>query len=307
VLADRQFMEIYAPANIAGEIAFGFANFGPAPTPMNFDGALVLAEDGVGVSNDACEALTNGNDISGNIALIDRGACSFVQKALNAQAVGAVAVIVANNAGSAFALGGSSAAVTVPAVGIGMTDGDVIKSELANGVSLRIAIDPAQLAGADALGRVQLNAPNPVQPGSSISHYDPAAVPNLLMEPAITGTLQAATDVDLTDDLFYDIGWSVNFTPNLPSLSADCQITAASPTIEVLGCDSGVANTDVAGVCKLGDIVVKQIPRCVDGAFNHGQVVGCAAQVLRDMKALGLISGVSRGAIHRCVGRADVP
>jgi hypothetical protein len=35
VLSDRQFMEIYAPASIAGEIDFTFANFGPEPTPTN--------------------------------------------------------------------------------------------------------------------------------------------------------------------------------------------------------------------------------------------------------------------------------
>jgi hypothetical protein len=308
VLAERQFMEIYAPANIAGEINFGFANFGPAPTPMNFDGTAVLAQDGAGASsNDACEPLTNGNAISGNIALIDRGACSFVQKVLNAQAVGAVAVIVANNTGPAIGLGGSSAAVTIPSVGIGLADGTGIKGELANGVSLRIATDPTQLAGADEMGRVQLNAPNPVQPGSSISHYDPAAVPNLLMEPAISGSLQAATDVDLTDDLFADIGWSVNFAPELPAVSADCQVTAASATIEVFACDTGIENIKVAGVCNLGDIVVKHLPKCVEGARNHGQVIGCAAKVLRAMKALSLLDSVSRGAIHRCVGRADVP
>jgi hypothetical protein len=308
VLADRQFMEVYEPGNIASEISFGFANFGPSPTPMNFDGRVVLAEDGAGLSsNDGCEPLTNGNDIAGNIALIDRGACGFTTKAFNAQEAGAVAVIVANNVGPAIGLGGSSAAVTIPTVGVGLTDGNAMKAELANGVMVRIAEDPTQLAGADAMGRVQLNAPNPVQPGSSISHYDPAAVPNLLMEPAITGTLTAATDVDLTDDLFADIGWSVNFDANTPAVGADCQVTAASATIEVLGCDTGIANTDVAGSCKLGDIVVKQVADCVDGARNHGQVASCTANALDGMKKLGLLNGASQGSIQSCVAGADVP
>jgi hypothetical protein len=54
-------------------------------------------------------------------------------------------------------------------------------------------------------GLVRLYAPNPVAPGSSVSHYDTAASPNLLMEPAITNSL--TSDLDLSDDLMQDIGW----------------------------------------------------------------------------------------------------
>jgi hypothetical protein len=56
-------------------------------------------------------------------------------------------------------------------------------------------------------GLVRLYAPNPVAPGSSISHYDTAASPNLLMEPAITNSL--TSDLDLSDDLMEDIGWQL--------------------------------------------------------------------------------------------------
>ncbi len=62
--------------------------------------------------------------------------------------------------------------------------------------------------GKDGSGRVRLYAPNPVQQGSSLSHWDTTAKPSLLMEPYITGAL--AADLDLTDELMKDIGWSVN-------------------------------------------------------------------------------------------------
>jgi len=62
--------------------------------------------------------------------------------------------------------------------------------------------------GKDGSGRVKLFAPNPVQPGSSVSHWDTTATPSLLMEPYITGSL--ASDLDLTDELMKDIGWLVN-------------------------------------------------------------------------------------------------
>jgi hypothetical protein len=44
-----------------------------------------------------------------------------------------------------------------------------------------------------------------VEPGSSISHWDVTAFPNLLMEPAINGNL--SSEVDATLAHFADIGW----------------------------------------------------------------------------------------------------
>src|SRR5262249_62418596 len=71
--------------------------------------------------------------------------------------------------------------------------------------------DPNQLAGADNVGRMLLYTPNPFQGGSSVSHWDTSALPNLLMEPAINPDLNSSPDakqkVDLTYQLFEDIGW----------------------------------------------------------------------------------------------------
>jgi hypothetical protein len=73
---------------------------------------------------------------------------------------------------------------------------------------------PAVLAGAagfltggtDPAGHARLYVPNPVQSGSSISHFDTAANPNLLMEPYITSNL--GSDLDLTDEQLFDVGWT---------------------------------------------------------------------------------------------------
>jgi len=61
-------------------------------------------------------------------------------------------------------------------------------------------------SGTDPAGHARLYAPNPVQSGSSISHFDTAASPDLLMEPYITSSLDS--DLDLTDDQLFDVGWS---------------------------------------------------------------------------------------------------
>ncbi|MBV9242370.1 MAG: hypothetical protein JO314_10215, partial [Acidobacteria bacterium] len=60
--------------------------------------------------------------------------------------------------------------------------------------------------GRDATtGRVKLYAPNPREAGSSVSHWDKSAFPNLLMEPAINSGLPL--DLDLTRQQMEDIGW----------------------------------------------------------------------------------------------------
>ncbi|MGB5474023.1 MAG: thrombospondin type 3 repeat-containing protein [Gammaproteobacteria bacterium] len=61
-------------------------------------------------------------------------------------------------------------------------------------------------SGTDPSGHARLYAPNPVQSGSSISHFDTVANPNLLMEPILTSNL--GSDLDLTDEQLVDVGWT---------------------------------------------------------------------------------------------------
>ncbi|HEU4384578.1 MAG TPA: M36 family metallopeptidase [Anaeromyxobacteraceae bacterium] len=122
-----------APAAIAGTYRAQGAAFGPALDATGISGAIVLADDGTGATSDACEAIQN--DLSGKIALVDRGTCTFVIKVKNAQVAGALAVIVANNRGdSIITMGGADATIVIPSVFIGRTDGTTIKSGLPAGV-----------------------------------------------------------------------------------------------------------------------------------------------------------------------------
>jgi len=98
-----------------------------------FSGKLVRIEDGTDPINDGCEAAVNGADLAGNIAVIDRGACAFSQKILNAQAEGAVAVIVANNRDGnvAFTMGGDTTGITIPNMMISQDEGVTLYSAMA--------------------------------------------------------------------------------------------------------------------------------------------------------------------------------
>jgi hypothetical protein len=69
-----------------------------------------------------------------------------------------------------------------------------------------LAPDPTRLAGADDLGRMLLYTPNPLEGGSSMSHWDRTATPDLLMEPSASPSVRVG-EVDLTLPHFRDIGW----------------------------------------------------------------------------------------------------
>ncbi len=70
-----------------------------------------------------------------------------------------------------------------------------------------IFLDPSRLAGGDDLGRVLLFTPDPLQQGSSVSHWDVSASPDLLMEPFASPSLTLG-EVDLTLPQMLDIGWT---------------------------------------------------------------------------------------------------
>ncbi len=208
---------VSAPAGIAGSYEAQTASFGPDVASSPVTGDVVLVNDGVsgagspaGTPTDGCEApFVNAAAVAGRIALIDRGFCPFVQKVLNAQAAGAIGVIIANNTSPGLpGMGGTSAAVTIASLGVSQDLGNAMKANLPNpGVTASLTTDPSLPAAGTRFNCVRMFAPNPVQSGSSVSHFHSDAFPNLLMEPALTGTI--FDRVDLTADLFRDIGWTV--------------------------------------------------------------------------------------------------
>ncbi len=206
VLGPRPSVKFLNPTSLKGSNEAQAASFGP---PLDAGGGttgkIVLANDGVGVSTDGCEPLLN--NVNGKIVLIDRGACTFTSKVANAQAGNAKGVIIANNQPSGPApMGGSDPSIGIPSVGVTRDLGDAIKAVLPGNTVAKLILDEDFRAGTEG-GFVRLYAPNPVALGSSISHWDTTATPSLLMEPFITSGLESATNLDLTPNLFEDIGW----------------------------------------------------------------------------------------------------
>jgi hypothetical protein len=204
---------ITEPSIIAGTYDIGQAAFGPKLSQTPFSGRLVQALDASNTdgasTTDGCSAFSNGDAISGNVAVVDRGGCTFVAKSLAAQAAGATALLIIDNSREtciAPALGGENADVRIPVISIGARDGDLLKAQLASTVRGSVLSEPTQLAGASRDGYVRLYAPCTVEGGSSKHHFDVAATPNLLMEPSVNSDLLHG--VDLTVYLLLDLGWT---------------------------------------------------------------------------------------------------
>ncbi len=132
-------LTVITPTALAGVKQVGLASgFGKDAFLMTGD--VVLADDSQGSdSADACEPLTN--NVTGKIALIHRGICSFFQKAQNAQTAGAAGVIIANVATSASPatapfMGGTGLNVTIPVLSLNLADGQALEAPTPAGASV---------------------------------------------------------------------------------------------------------------------------------------------------------------------------
>ncbi|HYU34252.1 MAG TPA: PA domain-containing protein [Thermoanaerobaculia bacterium] len=296
-------LTVDSPPAISGVYRVGSASFGPPVSAPGVTGNIILANDGIGATADGCQPFTNAAAVNGNIALVDRGTCTFNVKAAQAQAAGARAVIVANNApGSAPGLGGTDPTITIPTVSVSQADGNTIKAQLGIGVHGNVGVNMSVRAGADPSGRALLYAPDPVALGSSISHYDTIAFPNLLMEPAINSDLTHGVDLTLPE--MRDIGWYPDADLDMvPDGEDSCIPSNLAVNVVVGGCDSGVANTLFTNGCTISD----QIAQCAAGAGNHGGFVSCVAHLTNDLKKDGTISGAQKGSIQSCAAGASIP
>jgi hypothetical protein len=136
---------------VGGIHATGHANFGrqSADANLHIDLEVVHAEPA-----DGCSDITNGDALAGKIALIQRGECVFVEKVLNAQNVGAAAVIVYNNRdGDALVpvMNGAHNGHNILSVFISENDGNTLAAAVAEGITTVSLSCPGCDAGRNAI------------------------------------------------------------------------------------------------------------------------------------------------------------
>jgi hypothetical protein len=144
---------VSSPPAIAGTYFAGPGLFGAGTTGLM--GTVVQAldpADGAGPSTtDACSPLTNPGAVAGNLVIIDRGTCLFIEKVGHAQDAGAIGAIIVNNAGDDLInMAGIDPTLTIPAIFLGQSDGAMIVAQLGTGVGADLVTPAARDSSLDS-------------------------------------------------------------------------------------------------------------------------------------------------------------
>jgi len=222
ILRSQPILKAATPTGALPLISYNASSFGPIVPAVASLGALATITTQGGELGPGCSPFdaTNAAAARGKVPIISRGGCAFAIKVKNAQDAGAVGVVLANNAAGDLVPGGADTTITIPSVGVTQAVGDSLKAAVAAAkpygtrsspgqVIASLSTDPSRKAGADSAGRPLLYTPAVLASGSSVSHWDVTASPNLLMEPNISSdlTLNVSPPYDLTLPLLKDIGW----------------------------------------------------------------------------------------------------
>ena len=140
-------LQVAAPPSVAGNYATGVAS-GFGPQSFNVSGTLIVGVDGIAPTNDGCSGLANVAQVAGKIVMIDRGNCTFVIKAQNAQGAGAIGVIIVDNVSGTTppGAGGTAGGVTIPVLTLTLAAGNALKAELLNGPFSATMVRQASIA-----------------------------------------------------------------------------------------------------------------------------------------------------------------
>jgi hypothetical protein len=301
-------LKVNAPAAIAGFYQIGGASFGTPVGAPGITGPVVAALDAADASGpttlDGCSPLTNAADVAGKIAIVNRGTCGFVVKGKNLQDAGAIAMIVADNAagGPPADLGGADPTLTITSVRVTQSDGNLLRAQLGAGLNVTIGVDPTLRAGADPQGRALMFTPNPRQAGSSISHWDTIATPDLLMEPFTTPNMALRVDEprDIQLAQMRDIGWYEDRDiDNVADSGDQCLHSDLRKTVIV-----GSINTDAPNVLfTTGCTISDYVKNCSVGSNNQGDTQSCTAHLTQQLLEAGFLTPPQQGAIRSAVAR----
>ena len=128
-------IELLSPASLAGKYYAPEGSF----TAQLADFGVVTGRVVSAKPSDACDPLRNATNLAGNIALIDRGTCLFVEKIRKVQEAGAIGVIMVNNVeGDPIVMGGEAMDIVIPGVMISQADGALIRTRLSQNPVARL-------------------------------------------------------------------------------------------------------------------------------------------------------------------------
>ncbi len=131
-----------SPSEIARKFETGFAQFGAEVTSTPVTGKLVRAIDNTVSPNLACRPIINGDAVAGNIAMIDRGSCFFIEKVINAEVAGAIGVVICNFENATLTMGAGEGFDNPGIPVVMLTSGDclILKQLISDGVDVQVSL-----------------------------------------------------------------------------------------------------------------------------------------------------------------------
>ena len=263
----------------AGDYPTRQASFGPGIT-ADVTAPLSFPTDTSGATT-VCNLIDM--DLTGTIALVDRGGCAFVTKVQNAQSAGAMAVIVCNSnaavVNQAIVMGGDDmGTLSIPSVMLSFSQCETIR-----------AGDPAAMVTLSA-------TPNPPGPGEGCS----------TAEVISTGTHTIDTIISGLSGLFGsgNAKW-YSYTPTTSNLATitNCGAAVDSRVTTYFGCDvtlafaqnddcdynGGVFSSELTWVAEAGtEYLISWDDRWSDAGFDwtlsEGELPTVSVTVTVDMK-----------------------
>jgi MYXO-CTERM domain-containing protein len=281
-------------------LASGAPRIALAPALGGFVGALAEADFGPTLSAGAVQGpivvgtpvtgCGSASDYTGAIVLFEGGYCPALRIASVAASGGALAVLISDPAEVAPPSSVEAPAdeiavlpVGIPTIGVTFDDASLLA---AADETATLDADVTRLVGTDAQGRMYLYASDPIVPGSSVSHWDPLARPNLMEEP--NASYEVSHDLRMEAALMRDIGWarfcgngqadpgeqcdngSANSDTTPGACRTDCSAAHCGDGVTDPGeaCDHGSGNSDTTpGACRTTCLA----PACGDGVIDPGE------------------------------------
>lgn len=152
---EENLIKVNSPSSISGDYSAIDNSFVDGHVdlpihPLNLTANLVLYDDGEVNNAEACVPAINASSLNGNIAVIRRGTCTSIEKVLNAQDAGAIAVIVVNNLDNNLYISGSDDTITIPAICVNQSTGEFLINQMAtNTVEVSLSMPPSGFINAD--------------------------------------------------------------------------------------------------------------------------------------------------------------